>query len=102
MNIYSFLESPDIAAHCEKIGHIFNPLEVAIVVKTSGKSLKEKQTAWHEIISDYPDTPIPKTLHNEAKDSLPTIFWSLSGNDCKRACSSRAASNGYSGFGGNG
>jgi len=31
MKIYDFLRSPDIAAHCEKIGHVYNPLEIAVV-----------------------------------------------------------------------
>ena len=70
MNIYSCIPSPDIAAHCEKIGHVFNPLEMAVIVAMCGKSLKEKHSAWREIISGYPDMPIHKSLNFDAQESL--------------------------------
>ena len=49
MNIYDFFKSPDIAAHCKKIGHEFNSLEMAVIVDISGKPLKDKFAAWREI-----------------------------------------------------
>ena len=70
MNIYNFLVSPDIAAFCEKIGHVFNPLEMAVIIALSEKPIKEKHAAWREIIADYPDMPIHATLHLNARDSL--------------------------------
>jgi len=70
MNIYNFLVSQDIAAHCEEIGHIFNPLEMAIIVALSEKTMKEKHMAWREIVSEYPDMPIHGSLNFKARDSL--------------------------------
>lgn len=43
MNIYDYLGSPDIAAHCEAIHHVFNPLEVStysLVVDVSQRTAK--------------------------------------------------------------
>ncbi|MCL2153155.1 MAG: hypothetical protein FWH57_09415 [Oscillospiraceae bacterium] len=70
MNIYEYLTSPDIAAHCEKIGHVFNPLEMAVIVELSNKPMKEKHVAWREIIADYPDMPIQESVNFKARDSL--------------------------------
>ena len=70
MNIYSYLRSPDIAAHCEKTGHVFNPLEMAVIVALSNKTMKEKHSAWREIIAAYPDMPIRSSNCFKAQDSL--------------------------------
>ncbi|MCL2153158.1 MAG: hypothetical protein FWH57_09430 [Oscillospiraceae bacterium] len=70
MNIYEYLTSPDIAAHCEKIGHVFNPLEMAVIVQLSNKPIKDKHIAWREIIADYPDMPIHESVNFKARDSL--------------------------------
>ena len=76
-NIYNFFESSDIAEHCQKIGHVFSPLDMAILVNISSKSIKEKHAAYKTIINDYPDTPIHKTLHYDAMDSLHGILREL-------------------------
>ena len=71
MNIYSFFKSPDITAHCKKIGHEFNSLEMAVIVDISGKPLKDKFAAWLEIVSEYPDMTIPESNgFSTARDSL--------------------------------
>jgi hypothetical protein len=70
MNIYSYLASPNIAAHCERIGHVFNPLEMAVIVAHSEKTMKEKHSAWREIIAEYPDMPIHDSLNFHARESL--------------------------------
>ena len=70
MNIYPYIPSPDISAYCEKIGHEFNPLEMAIIVAMCAKSMKEKHSAFREIISGYPDMPIHKSLNFDAQESL--------------------------------
>jgi hypothetical protein len=70
MNIYNYIPSPDIAEHCEKIKHVFNPLEMAVIIANSGKPLSEKHSAWRELISDYPDMPIHGSLNFAALDSL--------------------------------
>ena len=58
MDIYSFIKSPDVARHCEKIGHKFNPLEMAVIVAQSDKTVKEKHAAWQQIIANYSDMPM--------------------------------------------
>jgi hypothetical protein len=70
VNISSYIPSPDIAAYCEKIGHVFNPVEMAVIVAMSGKTMKEKHTAWWEIIADCPDMPIHKSMNFDARESL--------------------------------
>ena len=70
MNIYNFLRSPDIAAHCENISHVFNPLEMAVIIDLSEQPIKEKNMAWSEIVNEYPDMPIHESLNFEAKASL--------------------------------
>jgi hypothetical protein len=70
VNIYNYLSSSDIAAHCEKIGHVFNSLEMAVIVAHSEKTMREKHSAWREIISDYPDMPIHGSLNFDARESL--------------------------------
>jgi hypothetical protein len=70
MNIYSYLSSPDIAAHCERIGHVFNPLEMAVIVSNSEKNMKEKHSAWREIITERPDMPICDKADSEESGRL--------------------------------
>jgi len=70
MDIYSYLESSDIAEHCRKIGHIFTSSDMATIIDLSKKTLKEKHSAWREIISDYPDMPIKRGEHFDAHDSI--------------------------------
>lgn len=70
MNIYDFIPSPDVAAHCRNIGHQFSPLDMAVLIAISDKSLQERHDAWREVISGYPDMPIHESLNFEAQSSL--------------------------------
>lgn len=70
MNIYSYIPSTDIATYCEKICHKFNPLEMAVIVAMSGKTIIEKHTAWKQIITEHPDMPIHQCINFDARDSL--------------------------------
>jgi hypothetical protein len=70
MNIYDFFHSPDIAAHCKKINHVFSPLDMAIIVALSDKPLKEKHAAYRHIIAEYPDMPIHENRNFKAQPSL--------------------------------
>ena len=45
MDIYGFMNSPDIAEHCRSIGHEFSPLDMAVLVAMSEKTIKEKHEA---------------------------------------------------------
>ena len=70
MNQYKYIESPENAAYCEKIGHVFSPLEMAVIIARNHKmTLVDRHTAWKEIMDDYPDMPIPASQGFEARDS---------------------------------
>lgn len=70
MNIYDYFSSKDIADYCEKTGHSFNPLEMAVIVAHNDRTRKERHMAWRQIIEEYPDMPIPGRSGVSAKDSL--------------------------------
>ncbi len=70
MNIYDYIESTDIAAHCQRIGHLFNPLDIAVLVDLCDKPLKEKLAVWRTIIEECPDMPINKRPWFEGRESL--------------------------------
>jgi len=58
MDIYSFIGSKDVAKHCRNIGHVFNPLEMAVIIGISGRPMAEVHVAWQELIDDYPDMTV--------------------------------------------
>ena len=59
MNIYDFFNSPDVAEHCQSIGHQFNPIEMAVMIdKSESRSLAEKHAAYRTIIAQYPDMEV--------------------------------------------
>ena len=70
MDIYSFLNSIDIAAHCREIGKVWTPYEMAIIIGRSHRTLEERHTAWRELIDNYPDMPIPANMHYDSRESL--------------------------------
>jgi hypothetical protein len=58
MDIYSYLDSPDIAEHCRKIGHKFDTLEAAwVVASCESKTRAQKHEGWRGIIETMPDMP---------------------------------------------
>ena len=61
MDIYSFLNSRDIAEHCRKIQKEWSPPEMALIISNSNRprSISDKHEAWRDLISDYPDMPVP-------------------------------------------
>ncbi len=70
MNINDYVESPDIAAHCLRIGHEFSPLDIAVLVDLCDKPLKEKLTLWRTIIEECPDMPVHQSIWFSARESL--------------------------------
>lgn len=65
MNIYDFFNSPDVAEHCQNIGHSFNALESAVMISQSNKrTLTEKHAAYRTIIAEYPDLGLIKALNH--------------------------------------
>jgi hypothetical protein len=71
VDMYDYFVSKDIANYCKKIGHRFNPLEMAVIVAHSDhKSREERHMGWRQIIEEYPDMPIPGRPWFDARDSL--------------------------------
>ena len=62
MDIYTFLNSRDIAEHCKKINKTWNPFEMAVIIGRSNKPIHERHAAFREIITSYPDMPTPRVL----------------------------------------
>jgi len=70
MDIYSFINSKDIAEHCRSIGHTFTPLEMAIIVWLSEKTLVERHSEWRWIIDTQPDMEVTEHPWAPHYDSL--------------------------------
>lgn len=71
MDIYDFIPSPDVADYCRKIGHRFSPIDMAVLIDMSDKTIRERHDAWRAIMSEYPDMPIrKKLLSRELSSSL--------------------------------
>lgn len=58
MDIYTFLNSRDVAQHCRKINKVWTPFEMAALISRSNRPISEKHTAWRELMNAYPDMPI--------------------------------------------
>ena len=70
MDIYSFFNSKDVAAHCRNIGKTWNTFEMAAIIMHSKRATAEKLAAWRELIENYPDAPIPLDNKRILSDSV--------------------------------
>ena len=70
MDIYSYFNSKDVAAHCREIGKEWTAFEMAVIILRSDRPMTDKHAAWRELISDYPDMPTPKCTEYKSFDSL--------------------------------
>ena len=70
VDICSFINSRDVAAHCREINKAWNPFEMAVIIGRSNRTIAEKHAAWRELIADYPDMPTPQKAHHQSYDSL--------------------------------
>ena len=63
MDLYHFINSPDIREHLQKIRYEFSPAEAAwFVYICRSATLEEKYSAWQEIIDTMPDEAIDTDL----------------------------------------
>lgn len=61
MDIYSFINSPDISNYLQKIDYEFNSLETAwLIYQCQTITYKEKKKNWEELIRTMPDCEIPQ------------------------------------------
>ena len=59
MNIYEFVNSPDIREHWQKIGFVPNAIESAwLIWKCNTLTVAQRHSAWEEIISNMPDCEV--------------------------------------------
>lgn len=70
MDIYSFLNSSDIAAHCRKIGKVFTPVEMAVIIYHSRRPFLEQLEGYRQIVRDTPDMPLAGRPWFDACDSF--------------------------------
>lgn len=75
MDIYSFINSKDIGEYCRTINHQFNPIEASYLIwRSKRRTLKERHTAWAELIKSTADMPVPdseyKSLHEFLSDYM--------------------------------
>lgn len=66
MDIYSYINSRDIAEYCKKLNHQFNSIETAYLIHDNKSlSIEEKHTLYNEIMKTMPDTELPENkCHN--------------------------------------
>ena len=56
MNVYEWVESPDVREHLEKIHYEFTlPVAFYVVRANQQRALEEKIAAWEELLATMPD-----------------------------------------------
>jgi len=70
MDIYNYINSPDVAEYCRKIGKTWNTCEMAVIIDRCYCLLEEKHKAFRELISSYPDMPSIPNLHGISFSSI--------------------------------
>lgn len=77
MDVYSFLNSKDVAEHCRKLDHQFNSIEASFVISRCYRlSIKEKHSAFCKLMETMPDMKLPEKLSFKLDDL--SLFHSLS------------------------
>ncbi len=78
MDIYSYLNSPDVAEHCRRIGHSFNAVESAFIINDCRRiSIAEKHRLYREIMETMPDMEIPNPHVFHEKNPDLSLFHQL-------------------------
>lgn len=71
MDIYSFINSADIAKHCRELNHKFTPVELAYLIHASEwHTIPEKHDAWKKLIEETPDMELEERPWTPHFDSL--------------------------------
>ena len=55
LDIYHFIRSQDVAAHCRNIGKLWDTLGMATIIDRSNCTIEDKHVAWQALIEYYPD-----------------------------------------------
>jgi len=78
MDIYSFINSGDVAAYCREIKKVWSPFEMAVIIGRSFRPMADKHEALRQLTADIPDMAMPEntycgssaTLHEKIKDYI--------------------------------
>lgn len=71
MNLYEWLESPDVREHLEKIHYDFTLPEAFYVIRENEqRALEKKIAAWEELLAAMPDCPF--SIESDAGGKLET------------------------------
>lgn len=75
MNVLEFINSKDIAKHFKDIGYEFNSVECAFIIAQNKKySIMTKHAAWHDLMKNMPDMPLPDTNDDSLFDFLQKLM----------------------------
>ena len=77
MNIYDYIDSPDVAAHCRKVGYAFDPIEMAVLINESRKTIEQKHAAYRALMDEYPDMSFHESVPFGKKYTLHTFLEAL-------------------------
>ena len=77
MDIYSFIASKDISDHCRKMDHQFTPIEQAVLINLSEKTIREKHEAFLWLAENTPDCEVPERMNCKYFESLHTLLRNL-------------------------
>ena len=77
MDIYAFINSPDVAAHCCEINKTWTPFEMAVIIGRSRRPMIDRHTAWRALINEYPDMATPATSYYDSYPSLHRLLAEL-------------------------
>ena len=70
MDIYSYINSRDVAEYCRTTSKVWTQFEMAVIIARSKRSITEKHAAWRELMRNYSDMPTPENMHYRSYDSL--------------------------------
>ena len=71
MDILRFINSRDIREYLRKTEYTFSTLEAAwLIEQCRDSSIAERHMAWEQLITEYPDCPVPERINTIQQDSL--------------------------------
>ena len=81
MNVYEWVESPDVREHLEKIHYEFTLPEAFCVVRSNQRrALEEKIAAWEELLAAMPDCPF--SFESKSGEKIETDSFHRSARKC--------------------
>ena len=75
MDIYSYINSCDVAQHCREINKVWTPFEMAVLISRSKHQISEKHTAWTELMNEYLDMPTKKIVFLRVTIAFTKSLW---------------------------